>query len=171
MNKQPMSLLINGETCAAEVEPGRSLLDLLREDFGLTGTKVNCLEAECGVCTVLVDGLAVNSCSTLALQCRGKSVTTIEGLSRDGHLHPLQAAFIEHGAVQCGYCIPGMIMNAKALLDEEPDPDEATIRAALAGTLCRCTGYQKIVDAVAAAARQMRAPAHQAKMAAGAGGA
>ena len=171
MSKRHLSLLINGEAYEADVEPGRSLLDLLREDFGLTGTKTNCLEAECGVCTVLVDGLAVNSCSTLALQCRGKSITTIEGLSRDGHLHPLQAAFIEHGAVQCGYCIPGMIMNAKALLDEQPDPDEAAIRAALAGTLCRCTGYQKIVDAVAAAAKRMRDPAGKAEQAEGARGA
>ena len=156
MSKQHLSLAINGEIYEADIEPDRSLLDLLREDFGLTGTKVNCLEAECGVCTVLVDGIAVNSCTTLALQCRGKAVTTIEGLARDGRLHPLQAAFIEHGAVQCGYCIPAMIMNAKALLEVEPDPDEATIRAALAGTLCRCTGYQKIVDAVRAAATQMR---------------
>ena len=161
MSRQPLQLTINGEACAADVEPERSLLDLLREDFGLTGTKVNCLEAECGVCTVLVDGRAVNSCTTLALQCRGKTITTIEGLSREGRLHPLQSAFVEHGAVQCGYCIPAMIMNAKALLEEQPDPDEAAIRAALAGTLCRCTGYQKIVAAVAAA-KQMREEAARA---------
>jgi carbon-monoxide dehydrogenase small subunit len=152
----PMTLTVNGERYDIEVDADLSLLDLLRDELGLLGTKTNCLEAECGVCTVLVDGAAINSCITLALQCRGKSITTIEGLARDGQLHPLQSAFIELGAVQCGYCIPGMIMAAKALLDENPSPDETEIREGLAGTLCRCTGYQKIVDAVASAAKELR---------------
>jgi carbon-monoxide dehydrogenase small subunit len=150
--KVPIALQVNAQSYEAEVDPGLTLLELLRDVFGLTGTKTNCLEAECGVCSVLVDGMAVNSCTMLAAQCRGKSVLTIEGLAIDGQLHPLQRAFIHHGAVQCGYCIPGMILNAKALLDDNPHPDEAQIREALAGTLCRCTGYQKIVDAVAAVA-------------------
>jgi carbon-monoxide dehydrogenase small subunit len=152
----PMTLTVNGERYDIEADADLSLLDLLRDELGLLGTKTNCLEAECGVCTVLVDGAAINSCITLALQCRGKSITTIEGLARDGQLHPLQSAFIELGAVQCGYCIPGMIMAAKALLDENPSPDETEIREGLAGTLCRCTGYQKIVDAVASAAKELR---------------
>jgi carbon-monoxide dehydrogenase small subunit len=155
MSRHALSLTINGERYDAEISAGMSLLELLREEFGLTGTKTNCLEAECGVCTVLLDGKAVNSCITLALQCQGSSVTTIEGLAQGGELHPLQQAFIEGGAVQCGYCIPGMLLSAKALLDANPLPDEAAIREGLAGTLCRCTGYQKIVDAVGRAARQM----------------
>ncbi|MEL3892044.1 (2Fe-2S)-binding protein [Ferrovibrio sp. MS7] len=155
MSRHALSLTINGERYDAEIPAGMSLLELLREEFGLTGTKTNCLEAECGVCTVLLDGKAVNSCITLALQCQGSSVTTIEGLAQGGELHPLQLAFIEGGAVQCGYCIPGMLLSAKALLDANPLPDEAAIREGLAGTLCRCTGYQKIVDAVGRAARQM----------------
>jgi len=159
MSRYPVSLLINGDRYDAEVAPDASLLDVLREDFGLTGTKTNCLEAECGVCTVLLDGKAVNACITLALQCQGREIVTIEGLAQNGaagnELHPLQSAFIECGAVQCGYCIPGMILTAKSLLDATPNPDEAAIREGLAGTLCRCTGYQKIVDAVAHAARQM----------------
>lgn len=155
MSKIPLTLKINSEVYDLDVPADRTLLDVLRIDLGLTGTKINCLDAECGVCTVLIDGLAVNSCVTLALQCRGKSIVTIEGLEEDGRLHPLQSAFIEHGAVQCGYCIPGMLLTAKALLDENAMPDEKTIREGLSGTLCRCTGYQKIVDAVAAAAREL----------------
>jgi carbon-monoxide dehydrogenase small subunit len=147
-----LTLRINGETYDVLTEPHRTLLDVLRADLGLMGTKENCLEAECGVCSVLLDGQVVNSCILLAAQCQGREILTIEGLARDGVLHPLQQAFIDHGAVQCGYCIPGMILSAKALLDENPSPDEAEIREALAGNLCRCTGYQKIVDAVHAAA-------------------
>jgi len=152
-----LELTINGETHRVAIEPHRTLLHVLRDELGLTGTKENCLEAECGVCTVLVDGQAVNSCILLAEQCRGRKIVTIEGIGDPEHLHPLQAAFIEHGAVQCGYCIPGMILTAKAFLDEHPGevPSEAAIREAICGTLCRCTGYQKIVDAVAAAARRM----------------
>jgi carbon-monoxide dehydrogenase small subunit len=155
MRKIDINLQINGETYAVTVAPERALLDVLRQDLGLTGTKTNCLEAECGVCTVLVDGMAVNSCTTLAAQCRGKEIRTIEGLAENGALHPLQSAFVEHGAVQCGYCIPGMILSAKAFLDQVPLPNEAQVREALSGTLCRCTGYQKIIDAVVAASRQM----------------
>jgi len=150
-----LTLSINGERHDVRAEPHRTLLDVLRTDLGLTGTKENCLEAECGVCTVLVDGRAVNACILLAAACQGREISTIEGLGRDGRLHPLQRAFAEGGAVQCGYCIPAMILSAKALLDERPRPTEADVREALAGILCRCTGYQKIVDAVLTAAREL----------------
>ena len=129
--------------------------DILAERIGKPSLVV-CLDAECGVCTVLVDGRAVNACLLLAMAARGSAIVTIEGLARDGALHPLQQAFIECGAVQCGYCIPGVILTAKAFLDECPDPTEADVREALAGNLCRCTGYQKIADAVLAAARALR---------------
>lgn len=153
MSKLALVLTINGERHEVLTEPYRTLLDVLRVDLGLTGTKENCLEAECGVCTVLLDRLAVNSCIVLAAQCQGREVVTIEGLARDGALDRLQQAFIDHGAVQCGYCIPGMVLSAKALLEERPGSTEAEVREALAGNLCRCTGYQKIADAVLAAAR------------------
>jgi carbon-monoxide dehydrogenase small subunit len=157
MSAVTLDLTINGERQELAIEPHWTLLQVLRNRLGLTGTKENCLEAECGVCTVLLDGKAVNSCILLAWQCEGRSVVTIEGIGDPEHLHPLQAAFIEHGAVQCGYCIPGMILTAKSFLDEHPgsEPSEEAIREAIAGTLCRCTGYQKIVDAIAAAAKQM----------------
>ena len=155
MTKLALTLTINGQRHEVLTEPNRTLLDVLRADLGLTGTKENCLEAECGVCTVLVDGRAVNACILLAAQCQGREVLTIEGLGRDGQLHPLQRAFIDHGAVQCGYCIPAMILSAKAYLDEHPTPTDGQVREALAGNLCRCTGYQKIVDAVLAAAREL----------------
>ena len=151
-----LTLTVNGETHQVLTEPHRTLLDVLRTDLGLTGTKENCLEAECGVCTVLLDGLAVNACIVLAVQCRGRSIVTIEGLAVPGETHPIQQAFIDQGAVQCGYCIPGMILSAKAYLEENPEPSEAEVREALAGNLCRCTGYQKIADAVMSAARAMR---------------
>jgi aerobic carbon-monoxide dehydrogenase small subunit len=164
MAKIPIALQINRECHEVLVELDRSLLDVLRSDLGLTGTKTNCLDAECGVCTVLVDGLAVNSCLYLAVVAQGRAITTIEGLAPAGSglapagtLHPLQRAFVENGAVQCGYCIPGVILAAKAYLDDHPQPSEAQIREALAGNLCRCTGYQKIVDAVLAAASCMAA--------------
>lgn len=156
MTRSPIELIINGESHQILVEAHWTLLQVLRGELGLSGTKENCLEAECGVCTVLLDGKAVNSCILLAQQCQGLSITTIEGLGDPESLHPLQAAFIECGAVQCGYCIPGMILTAKSFLDECRGrlPGEAEIREALSGTLCRCTGYQKIVDAVALAARR-----------------
>lgn len=157
MAKIPITLEINGETHEVLAEPDRTLLDVLRSELGLTGTKTNCLDAECGVCTVLVDGLAVNACLYLAVVAQGRRITTIEGLAAAGVLHPLQQAFVDHGAVQCGYCIPGMILAAKAYLDDHPQPSEAQIREALSGNLCRCTGYQKIVDAVLAASGRMAA--------------
>jgi aerobic carbon-monoxide dehydrogenase small subunit len=157
MTTRAVALTINGERHEVLVAPHRTLLELLRTDLGLTGTKENCLEAECGVCTVLLDGVAVNACIVLAAQCQGRAVTTIEGLAPPGELHSLQRAFIDHGAVQCGYCIPGMLLAAKAYLDERPAPAEAEVREALAGNLCRCTGYQKITEAVMSAARAMRA--------------
>jgi aerobic carbon-monoxide dehydrogenase small subunit len=152
-------LTINGYAHDIVVEPARTLLEVLRADLGLTGTKENCLDAECGVCTVLLDGRAVNACILLAVQCRDRAVVTIEGLAAGDDLHPLQRAFIDHGAVQCGYCIPAMILAAKACLDNDDDPGEAEIREALAGNLCRCTGYQKITEAVLSAARALRAGA------------
>jgi carbon-monoxide dehydrogenase small subunit len=155
MSKIDLSLSVNGERHEVRTEPHRTLLDVLRTDLGFTGTKENCLEAECGVCTVLLDGAAMNACILLAAECQGREVLTIEGLAREGGLHPLQRAFIEHGAVQCGYCIPGMILAAKAYLDDHPSPTEAEVREALAGNLCRCTGYQKIAEAVLAASREL----------------
>ncbi len=155
MTKIALTLTVNGETYEVLTAPHRTLLDVLRTDLGLTGTKENCLEAECGVCTVLLDGAAVNACILLAAECPGRAITTIEGLGGPDGLHPLQQAFIEHGAVQCGYCIPGMILSATAFLDERPAPTEAEVREALAGNLCRCTGYQKIADAVLAAAGRL----------------
>ena len=152
MARTTLSLSINGERHELSVEPSRTLLEVLRTDLGLTGTKENCLDAECGVCTVLLDGVAVNACILLAVRCRDRAITTIEGLAAGGELHPLQRAFIDRGAVQCGYCIPGMILAAKAYLDEHPSPSEADVRAALVGNLCRCTGYQKIAEAVLGAA-------------------
>ena len=150
-----VGLRINGIEHELRLDPRVSLLDALREHLGLTGTKTNCLAAECGVCTVLLDGVAVNACLVLAATARGRAITTIEGLARAGRLHPLQQAFIDHGAVQCGYCIPGMIMAAAAFLAEHPVPGGDEIREALSGNLCRCTGYGKIVDAVGDAARRM----------------
>ena len=157
MTRIALSLRVNGQPHEVLAEPNRTLLDVLRTDLGLTGTKENCLEAECGVCTVLLEGAAVNACILLAAQCQGRAIVTIEGLAAPGQLHPLQQAFIDHGAVQCGYCIPGMILAAKAYLDENSEPDENGVREALAGNLCRCTGYQRIVEAVLSAARALRA--------------
>jgi len=158
MSPVVLAITINGERQQLAIEPHWTLLQVLRDRLGLTGTKENCLEAECGVCTVLLDGKAANSCILLAAQCEGRSVMTIEGLGNPEQLDPLQAAFIEHGAVQCGYCIPGMILTAKSYLDEHPGatPSEEEIREAISGTLCRCTGYQKIVEAVAATAKRLR---------------
>ena len=153
MARVSLSLTINGAAHEVLVEPHRTLLEVLRTDLGLTGTKENCLDAECGVCTVLLDGVAVNACILLAVQCRERAVVTIEGLAAGDALHPLQRAFVDAGAVQCGYCIPGMILAAKACLEDNADPTEEEVRAALAGNLCRCTGYQKIAEAVLSAAR------------------
>jgi carbon-monoxide dehydrogenase small subunit len=146
--KYPLTLTVNGDKVDLEVPPHRTLLDLIRNDLGLTGTKEGCGNGECGACTVLMDGQPVNACLVLALQAQGKEITTIEGLSRGGRLHSIQEAFISHGAIQCGFCTPGMVLSAKALLDRIPRPKELEVREALAGNLCRCTGYQKIVEAV-----------------------
>jgi carbon-monoxide dehydrogenase small subunit len=151
-----ISVTINGETRSASVPPETTLLKLLREHFRLTGAKLGCDVGDCGACTVIVDGKAVNSCLMLAGQVDGRTITTIEGLATRDHFHPIQKAFEENGALQCGFCGPGVIMAAKALLDENSDPDIATIRDALAGNLCRCTGYTKMVEAVQVAARAMR---------------
>jgi carbon-monoxide dehydrogenase small subunit len=147
--KVKVHLKVNGLTYEMEVEPRRTLLEFIREDLELTGTKEGCGLGECGTCTVLLDGQAIKSCITLAVQANGKEVTTVEGLERaDGSLHPIQQAFIDHGAIQCGFCTPGMVLSAKALLDENPQPTEPEVRQAIAGNLCRCTGYQKIVKAI-----------------------
>jgi aerobic-type carbon monoxide dehydrogenase small subunit (CoxS/CutS family) len=155
MSKVTLILNINNHDYTLETEPHRTLLDVLREDLGLTGTKENCLEAECGVCTVLIDGVAINSCIYPVLRAAGKSIITIEGLATPAGLHPLQRAFIQHDAVQCGYCIPGMIMSGVALLNQNPNPSEEDIINELVGNLCRCTGYAKIIEAVQAAASEM----------------
>jgi carbon-monoxide dehydrogenase small subunit len=150
-------ITVNGDRYRVQLEAGTSLLELLRSQLGLTGTKEGCDDSECGACMVLVEGKPVNSCSYLALQAVGRDVTTIEGISADGELHPLQSALLAEGGVQCGYCTPGMTISAKALLDENPSPTEEEIRQALGGNLCRCTGYQKIVKAVLSAAEEISA--------------
>jgi len=146
---------INGERRKLVVEPNELLLNVIREDLGLTGTKYGCGTGECGACTVLIDGEPVLSCLTLAVAADKKSITTIEGIGTDENPHPLQQAFVETGAVQCGYCTPGMILSAKALLDKNPNPSEDEIKRAIAGNLCRCTGYVKIIEAVKLAAQRM----------------
>jgi aerobic carbon-monoxide dehydrogenase small subunit len=145
-------LRVNGKTQRVTTHPTARLLDVLREDLELTGTKEGCGTGQCGACTVLLDGRPVNSCLLFVCDAAGHEVTTIEGLATPGELHPLQAAFVEHGAVQCGFCTPGMVLAAKALLDANPHPTEEEIRRGLVGNLCRCTGYAKIVEAVKAAA-------------------
>ena len=150
--KQVIELNINGEVREVLVEPRTTLLYVLREDLGLTGTKESCNAGDCGACTVLIDDKPVASCLTLAIEAQGKEILTIEGLDRKGKLHPLQQAFIDHYAVQCGFCTPGMILSAKALLDRSPHPTEEEVREAISGNLCRCTGYVKIVEAILAAA-------------------
>jgi carbon-monoxide dehydrogenase small subunit len=151
----PIEIVVNGVKFRETVALFTTLLDLLREGIGLKGTKKGCNSGHCGACTVIMDGRVVNSCLTLAVQADAKEIVTIEGLSLGKKLHPLQEAFIEEGAIQCGFCTPGMIMSAKALLDEIKDPSEKEIREALSGNLCRCTGYVKIVEAVQKAAKKM----------------
>lgn len=147
-NKMQIRFTLNNQAVETTVEGGKRLVDFLREDMGLTGTKVGCGEGDCGACTVLVDGLTANSCMMLAAQIDGRSVLTIEGLGDYDKLHPLQEAFIAEGAVQCGFCTPGMLLSAKALLDQQPRPNRAEILKAISGNLCRCTGYQKIANAI-----------------------
>ena len=151
-----LKMVLNGEPTEIAIESSALLLDVLRDQLGLTGTKEACGEGECGACTVLLDGKAINSCITPAMKAMNKEVLTIEGLARDGGLHPIQQAFIEHGAIQCGFCTPGMVLSTKALLDKNPDPTEEEVRIGISGNLCRCTGYVKIVEAVLAAAKKVR---------------
>jgi carbon-monoxide dehydrogenase small subunit len=155
--ERAVRLRINGQDHRVLVPPHRTLLEVLREDLGLVGTKHGCELGECGVCTVLVDGQPALSCLLLAQELEGCEITTVEGLSHDGELHPVQRAFAERGALQCGYCTPAMVLVAKALLDRVPDPSPDQIREAVAGVFCRCTGYVKILEAVQAAARAVRA--------------
>ncbi|MBA3072977.1 MAG: (2Fe-2S)-binding protein [Anaerolineae bacterium] len=156
MNKLTVHFTLNQQSIRLETLAARSLLDVLREDFALTGAKDSCGgDGECGACTVLLDGEAVNACMVLISQVEGRHVLTIEGLTPDGSLHPIQNAYVQAGAIQCGYCTPGMVMATKALLDHTPQPDETQIREALAGNLCRCTGYTKIVQAVQFAAAEL----------------
>lgn len=157
--KQDITLKINGETYEVRIKPSETLLEVLRDKLGLTGTKEGCDTGKCGACTVLIEGKAVRSCLTLAITARDKEITTIEGLARGAELHPIQQAFVDYGALQCGFCTPGMIMISNAFLEENPDPTEKEIREALIGNICRCTGYVKIVEAIQASAKAM----HQAK--------
>lgn len=155
--KTLISLVVNGESVESAVDPNVTLLQFLREDLGLTGTKHGCGLGDCGACTVIMDGQPVNSCLVLAVQANGREILTIEGLAENGKLHPIQQAFVEKGAIQCGFCTPGMILSAKALLAEKPKPTEQEIRMAISGNLCRCTGYQKIVEAIQEAAKSIEA--------------
>lgn len=148
MSKLAINFVLNSQKVSAQVESDMRLVDFLRDEMGLTGTKIGCGEGDCGACTVIIDGQTTNSCMVLAPQIDGKKVTTIEGLGSYEHLHSLQEAFIEEGAVQCGFCTPGMLLSAKALLDENPNPKRDEIIRSISGNLCRCTGYTKIVNAI-----------------------
>jgi carbon-monoxide dehydrogenase small subunit len=151
-----VNLTVNSISYELGVKPWETLVDVLRDRLGLTGTKEGCGLGECGACTVIMDGKAVNSCLVLAAEADGKRITTIEGLADDDELHPIQQAFIEHGGLQCGFCTPGMIMSTKALLDENPNPSEEEIRRGIAGNFCRCTGYTRIIESITAAAKDMQ---------------
>jgi carbon-monoxide dehydrogenase small subunit len=152
--KRLIELRVNGQLHEVAVHPYRTLLEVLREELDLIGTKRGCDTGDCGSCTVIVDGKPWLSCLTLAVEAEGKDIQTVEGLSEEGQLHPLQESFVEHGAVQCGFCSPGMLMSGKALLDQNPNATEGEVRKAIAGNLCRCTGYVKIVDAILAVSKQ-----------------
>ena len=156
MAKEIATFLVNGEAYEVIIEPHVLLIDVLRDKLGLTGTKYACGAGDCGACTVLIDGKPSFSCLTLAVTAKGKSILTVEGLAEGNELHPIQQAFVDKGAIQCGFCTPGMILSAKALLDENPEPTREEIESALAGNLCRCTGYVKILDAVESAAAGLR---------------
>ena len=151
--KERVVLQVNGDACELFIEPKKTLLEVLREDMGLTGTKEVCDLGSCGACTVLIDGKPVLSCLTLAVACKDREITTIEGLAKGQELHPLQDAFINRGAIQCGMCTPGLILTGKALLDEIPNPSEWDVREAISGNLCRCTGYVKVIEAIMAVAK------------------
>ena len=153
--KETLSFVLNGEPVAVDIAPHLTLLEVLRDTLGLTGTKEGCGAGECGACTVLLDGKTVNACIFPAMEVEAKNVLTIEGIAdAQGNLHPIQKAFVEYGAVQCGFCTPGMVLSAKALLDENPKPTEEEIRHGIAGNLCRCTGYLQIIQAIKAASGQ-----------------
>lgn len=154
--RQITSFIVNGKSHELAIDPHILLVEVLRDELGLTGTKHSCGIGHCGACTVLIDGTPTLSCLALALTVRGKNIVTIEGLAKGTTLHPIQQAFIDYGAIQCGYCTPGMILSAKALLDKNPSPTRGEVKQALSGNLCRCTGYVKIVDAVLAAAEAMK---------------
>lgn len=154
--KHSVTLMVNGDTYQIAIDPWRTLNEVLREELNLTGTKLGCGSGDCGACTVMVDGKTVSSCLTLAVEMDGKEILTIEGLAPSGEeLHPIQEAFIEKGAIQCGYCTPGMELSALQLLKQKPNPKEMEIRHAISGNLCRCTGYNKIVDAISEAGKRM----------------
>ncbi len=148
MKTTHISFILNGKNVEADVTTAQRLIDLLREEFNFTGTKEGCGVGECGACTIIMDKRAVNSCLVLAAQADGSEITTVEGLAKGENLHPLQKSFIDHGAVQCGFCTPGMLMSSEALLQENPNPTEEEIKDAIAGNLCRCTGYKQIIEAV-----------------------
>jgi aerobic carbon-monoxide dehydrogenase small subunit len=152
MQKKLIELKINGDNYEVAIDPRRTLVEVLREDLDLTGTKESCGDGDCGACTVLMDGKPVNGCLVLALEAQGKDIITIEGIARNGQLHPVQQAFIDHFAIQCGFCTPGMIISAVSLLKRNTHPTEDEVRKAIAGNLCRCTGYVKIVEAILATA-------------------
>ena len=153
--KKRISLKVNGESHELEIEPHLRLLDIIRDDLGLTGTKEGCGEGDCGACTIIMNGKAVPSCLVLGLEADGSDILTIEGISEGEKLHPLQEEFITQGAIQCGFCTPGMILSAKAFLENHPSPSEEGVKKAMAGNLCRCTGYVKILNAIMAASRRM----------------
>lgn len=155
-NLLPISLRVNGETHDVLVPPWRTLLEVLRECLGLTGAKRSCQEGQCGTCTVLIDGKAVNSCLYLAVEAQGKDIETIEGLATGGNLDQIQKSFVQKGGIQCGFCTPGFVLATKSLLNENPDPSEDDIRAAMVGHLCRCTGYVQIIEAIQDAASQLK---------------
>jgi carbon-monoxide dehydrogenase small subunit len=157
---KPIKFTVNGKDYEVSVPPWRTLLEVIREELGLTGTKEGCGLGECGACTVIMNGQAVNSCLVLAAEADGKHITTIEGLASGDKLHPLQQAFIDHGGFQCGFCTPGMIMSAKALLDANPQPTDEEIKEGIAGNFCRCTGYTKIIESIKAAVEYMGETSH-----------
>ncbi len=156
MAEQIVKFIVNCKSYEIPIEPQMTLVEVLRDKLDITGTKLSCGAGECGACTVLIDGKPVLSCLTLAITAKEKNILTIEGLAEGGNLHPIQKAFIDHGAIQCGFCTPGMILTTKALLDENPNPTQEEAKKALAGNLCRCTGYVKIIEAVLAAAEEIR---------------
>jgi aerobic carbon-monoxide dehydrogenase small subunit len=155
-DKKTIRFTINGKACEIEIKPWRTLLEVIREDLKLTGTKEGCGEGECGSCTVIMNGKTIHSCLVPAMAADHQDIITIEGLARGDKLHPIQAAFVEHSGMQCGFCTPGMVMSAKALLDENPDPTRAEIKEGISGNLCRCTGYTKILESIRAAAVAMK---------------